>query len=64
MAIAIYLSFLEPPKPIPRQSAVPTDGLFESQDKADPFSASSVSSKITQQNNQETNKTNYKQQQK
>ncbi|NWR10338.1 DAB2 protein, partial [Paradoxornis webbianus] len=35
----------EPPKPVPRQSALPTDGLFESQDKTDPFSASSVSSK-------------------
>ncbi|XP_032941679.1 disabled homolog 2 isoform X4 [Catharus ustulatus] len=37
-------SLSEPPKPIPRQSAVPTDGLFESQDKADPFSASSKKS--------------------
>ncbi|NXR20496.1 DAB2 protein, partial [Cinclus mexicanus] len=38
-------SLSEPPKPVPRQSALPADGLFESQDKADPFSASSVSSK-------------------
>ncbi|NXQ65473.1 DAB2 protein, partial [Quiscalus mexicanus] len=38
-------SLSEPPKPIPRQSALPAEGLFESQDKTDPFSASSVSSK-------------------
>ncbi|NWU40756.1 DAB2 protein, partial [Hylia prasina] len=35
----------EPPKPVPRQSALPADGLFESQNKTDPFSASSVSNK-------------------
>ncbi|NXO71088.1 DAB2 protein, partial [Phainopepla nitens] len=38
-------SLSEPPKPVSRQSALPADGLFESQDKTDPFSASSVSSK-------------------
>ncbi|NXI13436.1 DAB2 protein, partial [Irena cyanogastra] len=38
-------SLSEPPKPVPRQSALPAEGLFESQDKTDPFSASSVSSK-------------------
>ncbi|NWS85792.1 DAB2 protein, partial [Toxostoma redivivum] len=38
-------SLSEPPKPAPRQSALPADDLFESQDKTDPFSASSVSSK-------------------
>ncbi|NXT99458.1 DAB2 protein, partial [Buphagus erythrorhynchus] len=38
-------SLSEPPKPAPRQSALPADVLFESQDKTDPFSASSVSSK-------------------
>ncbi|NWH89099.1 DAB2 protein, partial [Aegithalos caudatus] len=38
-------SLSEPPKPVPRQSALPADGLFESQNKTDPFSASSVSSK-------------------
>ncbi|NWX61215.1 DAB2 protein, partial [Promerops cafer] len=38
-------SLSDPPKPVPRQSALPADGLFESQDKTDPFSASSVSSK-------------------
>ncbi|NXW70126.1 DAB2 protein, partial [Hirundo rustica] len=38
-------SLSEPPKPVPRQSALPADGLFESQDKTDPFSTSSVSSK-------------------
>ncbi|NXU99047.1 DAB2 protein, partial [Cettia cetti] len=38
-------SLSEPPKPVPRQSVLPADGLFESQDKTDPFSASSVSSK-------------------
>ncbi|NXD22807.1 DAB2 protein, partial [Spelaeornis formosus] len=36
-------SFSEPPKPVPRQSVLPADGLFESQDKTDPFSASSES---------------------
>ncbi|NXN85817.1 DAB2 protein, partial [Bombycilla garrulus] len=35
----------EPPKPVSQQSALPADGLFESQDKTDHFSASSVSSK-------------------
>ncbi|NXH96487.1 DAB2 protein, partial [Pachycephala philippinensis] len=34
-------SLSEPPKPIPRQGALPADGLFESQDKRDPFSPSS-----------------------
>ncbi|NXD45494.1 DAB2 protein, partial [Copsychus sechellarum] len=38
-------SLSEPPKPVPRQSALPADDLFESQDKTNPFSASSVSSK-------------------
>ncbi|NWI07835.1 DAB2 protein, partial [Tichodroma muraria] len=38
-------SLSEPPKPVPRQSALAADGRFESQDKTDPFSASSVSSK-------------------
>ncbi|NXO90473.1 DAB2 protein, partial [Certhia brachydactyla] len=33
-------SLSEPPKPAPRQSALPADGLLESQDKTDPFSAS------------------------
>lgn len=37
-------SLSEPPKPIPRQSALPAEGLFESQDKTDPFSASSKES--------------------
>ncbi|NXP63594.1 DAB2 protein, partial [Chloropsis cyanopogon] len=36
-------SLSEPPKPAPRQSALPADGLFESQDKTDSFSASSES---------------------
>ncbi|XP_036259588.1 disabled homolog 2 isoform X2 [Molothrus ater] len=36
-------SLSEPPKPVPRQSALPAEGLFESQDKTDPFSASSES---------------------
>ncbi|XP_053860263.1 disabled homolog 2 isoform X2 [Vidua macroura] len=36
-------SLSEPPKPVPRQSALPPEGLFESQDKTDPFSASSES---------------------
>ncbi|NWZ61935.1 DAB2 protein, partial [Acrocephalus arundinaceus] len=36
-------SLSEPPKPVPRQSVLPADGLFESQDKTDPFSASSES---------------------
>ncbi|NXS94824.1 DAB2 protein, partial [Jacana jacana] len=38
----------EPPKPAPQQSSqslVPADGLLESQDKPEPFSATSVSSK-------------------
>ncbi|XP_065513386.1 disabled homolog 2 isoform X2 [Caloenas nicobarica] len=34
-------SLSEPPKPVPRQSVLPADGLFESQAKTDPFSASS-----------------------
>ncbi|NWW03397.1 DAB2 protein, partial [Oreocharis arfaki] len=38
-------SLSEPPKPTPRQSALPADGLFESQDKTDPFSPSSESQK-------------------
>ncbi|NXB90664.1 DAB2 protein, partial [Vidua chalybeata] len=38
-------SLSEPPKPVPRQSALPPEGLFESRDKTDPFSASSVSRK-------------------
>ncbi|XP_036259583.1 disabled homolog 2 [Molothrus aeneus] len=37
-------SLSEPPKPVPRQSALPAEGLFESQDKTDPFSASSKES--------------------
>ncbi|XP_072777830.1 disabled homolog 2 isoform X2 [Taeniopygia guttata] len=36
-------SISEPPKPVPRQTALPAEGLFESQDKTDPFSASSES---------------------
>ncbi|NWQ75788.1 DAB2 protein, partial [Columbina picui] len=38
-------SLSEPPKPVPRQSVLTADGLFDSQAKTDPFSASSVSSK-------------------
>ncbi|NXC01668.1 DAB2 protein, partial [Orthonyx spaldingii] len=38
-------SLSEPPKPVPRQSVLSADGLFESQDKTDPFSASSESQK-------------------
>ncbi|NXB55565.1 DAB2 protein, partial [Struthidea cinerea] len=38
-------SLSEPPKPVPRQSALPADGLFERQDKTDPFSPSSESQK-------------------
>ncbi|XP_015508558.1 disabled homolog 2 isoform X1 [Parus major] len=34
----------EPPKPVPRQSELPADGLFASQDKTDPFAASSKES--------------------
>ncbi|KAL9822514.1 disabled homolog 2 isoform 1-T2 [Geothlypis trichas] len=37
-------SLSEPPKPVPRQSALPAEGLFESQDKTDPFNASSKES--------------------
>ncbi|XP_037980236.1 disabled homolog 2 isoform X3 [Motacilla alba alba] len=37
-------SLSEAPKPVPRQSALPAEGLFESQDKTDPFSASSKES--------------------
>ncbi|XP_072777836.1 disabled homolog 2 isoform X8 [Taeniopygia guttata] len=37
-------SISEPPKPVPRQTALPAEGLFESQDKTDPFSASSKES--------------------
>ncbi|XP_063037089.1 disabled homolog 2 isoform X3 [Melospiza melodia melodia] len=37
-------SLSEPPKPVPRQSALPAEGLFESQDKTDPFGASSMES--------------------
>ncbi|NWY64377.1 DAB2 protein, partial [Erithacus rubecula] len=49
-------SLSEPPKPVPRQSVLPADGLFESQDKTNPFSASSVSSKITKQTTNNKNK--------
>ncbi|NXB07492.1 DAB2 protein, partial [Cnemophilus loriae] len=38
-------SLSESPKPVPQQSVLPADGLFESQDKTDPFSASSESQK-------------------
>ncbi|NWQ71285.1 DAB2 protein, partial [Neopipo cinnamomea] len=38
-------SLSEPPKPVPRQSALPADGLFESQAKTDLLSPSRVSSK-------------------
>ncbi|NWW23449.1 DAB2 protein, partial [Falcunculus frontatus] len=38
-------SLSEPPKPVPRQSALAADGLFESQDKTGPFSPSSESQK-------------------
>ncbi|KAM6364337.1 disabled homolog 2-like [Pluvialis apricaria] len=37
-------SLSEPPKSVPRQTGVPADGLFESQAKADLFSASSKES--------------------
>ncbi|XP_030824930.1 disabled homolog 2 isoform X3 [Camarhynchus parvulus] len=37
-------SLSEPPKPVPRQSALPAEGLFESKDKTDPISASSKES--------------------
>ncbi|KAM6990740.1 disabled homolog 2 isoform 4-T8 [Passerculus sandwichensis] len=37
-------SLSDPPKPVPRQSALPAEGLFESQDKTDPFGASSMES--------------------
>ncbi|NWV48970.1 DAB2 protein, partial [Daphoenositta chrysoptera] len=37
-------SLSEPPKPVPQQSALPADGLFESQEKTDPFSPSSKES--------------------
>ncbi|XP_068782247.1 disabled homolog 2 isoform X3 [Struthio camelus] len=37
-------SLSEPPKPVPRQSALPADGLFESQPKTDVFSTSSKES--------------------
>ncbi|XP_005488878.1 disabled homolog 2 [Zonotrichia albicollis] len=37
-------SLSEPPKPVPRQSVLPAEGLFESQDKTDPFGASSKES--------------------
>ncbi|XP_050185418.1 disabled homolog 2 [Myiozetetes cayanensis] len=39
-------SLSEPPKPVPRQSALPADGLFESQAKTDLFSPSSDSQKL------------------
>uniref|UniRef100_A0A8C0ESN0 DAB adaptor protein 2 n=1 Tax=Bubo bubo TaxID=30461 RepID=A0A8C0ESN0_BUBBB len=38
---------IEPPKPVPRQSVLPADGLLESQVKTDLSSASSVSSNKT-----------------
>ncbi|NXU16956.1 DAB2 protein, partial [Pardalotus punctatus] len=38
-------SLSELPKPVPRQSALPADGQFESKDKTDPFSSSSESQK-------------------
>ncbi|NXA67794.1 DAB2 protein, partial [Mohoua ochrocephala] len=38
-------SLSELPKPVPRQSALPAEGLFESQDKTDPFSPSTESQK-------------------
>ncbi|NXC82835.1 DAB2 protein, partial [Cercotrichas coryphoeus] len=38
-------SLSEPPKPVPRQSVLSADDLFENQDKTNPFSASLVSSK-------------------
>ncbi|XP_057899897.1 disabled homolog 2 [Melospiza georgiana] len=37
-------SLSEPPMPVPRQSALPAEGMFESQDKTDPFGASSMES--------------------
>ncbi|XP_064358504.1 disabled homolog 2-like isoform X4 [Dromaius novaehollandiae] len=37
-------SLSEPPKPVPRQSALPADGLFESQPKPDLFSTSAKES--------------------
>ncbi|KAM7076236.1 disabled homolog 2 isoform 4-T5 [Ciconia maguari] len=39
-------SLSEPPKPVPRQSGLPADGLFESQAKPDLFTASSESQKL------------------
>ncbi|XP_064498534.1 disabled homolog 2 isoform X3 [Pseudopipra pipra] len=39
-------SLSEPPKPVPRRSALPADGLFESQAKRDLFSPSSESQKL------------------
>ncbi|NXO16643.1 DAB2 protein, partial [Oriolus oriolus] len=38
-------SLSEPPKPVPQQSALLADSMFESPDKTDPFNSSSVSSK-------------------
>uniref|UniRef100_A0A8V5H8W3 Uncharacterized protein n=1 Tax=Melopsittacus undulatus TaxID=13146 RepID=A0A8V5H8W3_MELUD len=52
---AICLFSLEPPKPVPQQSVLPTDVLFESQAKTDLFSTSSVSS-----NKKQGNKTHLK----
>ncbi|XP_027734488.1 disabled homolog 2 isoform X2 [Empidonax traillii] len=40
-------SLSEPPKPVPRQSALPADDLFESQAKTDLFSPSSDSQKLS-----------------
>lgn len=45
LIIAVCVFFLELPKPVPRQSALPADSLFESQPKADLFNASPVSTK-------------------
>ncbi|NXF05029.1 DAB2 protein, partial [Smithornis capensis] len=39
-------SLSEPPKPIPPQSALPGDGLFERQAETDPFGASAESQKL------------------
>ncbi|NXF71094.1 DAB2 protein, partial [Sclerurus mexicanus] len=39
-------SLSEPPKPVPQQSVLPAEGLFESQAKTDLFSSSSESQKL------------------
>uniref|UniRef100_A0A8D0EM69 PID domain-containing protein n=1 Tax=Strix occidentalis caurina TaxID=311401 RepID=A0A8D0EM69_STROC len=46
-ASKLSAKMIEPPKPVPRQSVLPADGLLESQVKTDLSSASSVSSRKT-----------------